>query len=441
MTVSTAFIGVVRPRADTLELRARRWSSELEKLGLELPAFLVADFGLLLAVPPAQRELGLPRFDGLERPTKPSLAERYHQLVLEFSECDICREAQSLSLPDDLVVTLLARLFSKFAAASESELETIRKICDSRLYLLSVADALDLKAVELLGLLSGHLAQGALNVVELLAALKSPQANAIARFSLQILPSVLEPTRKAAISPHAAFGYAGISRQGSIDSLVLTELSWDDLELDRRLLEREVLYYAREHGRQETRRRHHLLIDASASMRGLRATFARGMALATAKKLLLSGDEVVLSFFDSRLYEPHPCVRGSIPVAHVLAFKGERGRNPQRVFHDLAIQLEARKRKDSRQELVHLFTHAALYIPRQTVERLSRAAATLAVFMLPSSGKLELDYLDLLHNHWVIDDAVLGAGATRARAAKRILTQLGDPPSSQPKPVLGPRSV
>ncbi len=430
---SAELVGVVRPRADTLALRARRWSAELEKLGIELPLFLVADFGLLLAVPPAQRELGPPRFEALDGLAEPSLAEPYHQLVLEFSETELCREAQSLSLGDDLIVTLLARLFAKLTAASRPELDTLRQLCESRLYLLSVADALDLRAIELLGLLSGELTTGALNVVELLAALRSPEATAIAQFSLQILPSVLEPPRETAVSPHAAFGYAGLSRQGSIDSLVLTELAWDDIELERRLLEHEVLYYAREHGREETKRLHHLLIDASASMRGLRTVFARGMALATAKKLLLSGDDVWLSFFDSRLYEAHACPAGNIPTAHVLAFKGERGRNPQRVFRDLAIQLEARRRKDTRQQLVHLFTHAALYIPRQQVEHLVRLATVAAVFMLPSSGKLELDYLDLLARHWVVDDHALAAGAARDKAAQRILSEI-DATGAPPQP-------
>ena len=42
----------------------------------------------------------------------------------------------------------------------------------------------------------------------------------------------------------AAFGYSGLGTRGSVDSMVLTELAWDDLELQRRLQENEVLYYA-----------------------------------------------------------------------------------------------------------------------------------------------------------------------------------------------------
>ena len=39
-------------------------------------------------------------------------------------------------------------------------------------------------------------------------------------------------------------------------------------------------------------------IDASASMRGQRSVFARGLALTLIKKLLLQGEDVYFSFFD-----------------------------------------------------------------------------------------------------------------------------------------------
>src|SRR6185295_12406382 len=109
---------------------------------------------------------------------------------------------------------------------------------------------------------------GALAQVDLLAAIQSPEANDIVNFSLEILPSVLETKTRPAAGTTAAFGYSGIGTRGSIDSLVLSELAWDDLELARRLVDNEVLYYAREQSRDEQRRVHILLIDASASMRG-----------------------------------------------------------------------------------------------------------------------------------------------------------------------------
>jgi len=168
-----------------------------------------------------------------------------------------------------------------------------------------------------------------------------------------------------------------------------------------------------------------ILIDASGSMRGERATFARGMALAAAKKLLLSGEDVVFRFFDARLYEPHPARSGQLPVAHLLSFKGERGRNPARVFLELDTALELLLERDGRQPIVHLFTHAALYIPRSTVEKLIAKAKLACVFMLPSGGSLDLDYLDLLDAYWVVDHKALSNRGARAREARRILDDVG----------------
>ena len=109
--------------------------------------------------------------------------------------------------------------------------------------------------------------------------------------------------RAKAAGTHAVHGYAGIARKGSIDSLVLTELAWDREELGRRMADGEMLYYSRERAPREARRLHHIVIDASASMRGEREVFARGLAIALGKKLLLAGEEVWMRFFDSRLYE------------------------------------------------------------------------------------------------------------------------------------------
>jgi hypothetical protein len=187
------------------------------------------------------------------------------------------------------------------------------------------------------------------------------------------------------------------------------------------MTENEVLYFAREQSRDEQKRIHYLLIDASASMRGDRQTFARGMAIATGKKLLIEGEDVAFRFFDSRLYELHRCRNGQIPTAHLLSFKGEHGRNPARVFAELASDLEMSRHHDPRSPVIHLFTHAALYIPREMVQAVTALAHLAAVFILPSGGKLDLDYLDLLNAHWVVDHATLAHGAARADAAKSIL--------------------
>ncbi len=448
----------VRPAAATLALRALRWHEGLERLGLGLPFFLVHDMGMLFAAPPEQYEV-IARVDVAQafadRPQLASVLEAYRRLLGEIDDSEASRKAAQLKLSDDLVIIVLARLLGAVVARLNGraaypsrvpvdaslferietqlvglyrttdrsfELAALDALSVARLFVVTLADALDTDTLRLFGIL-GSEAGGGLSHVDLLAAFESPEANDIVNFSLEILPSVLETKTRPAAGTTAAFGYSGLGTRGSIDSMVLSELAWDNDELSRRLVDNEVLYFAREQSRDEQRRIHILLIDASASMRGDRQTFARGMALATGKKLVLEGEEVAFRFFDSRLYELARAKNGQLPTAYLLSFKGERGRNPARVFAELATDLDLLRHRDARSPVVHLFTHAALYIPREMVQAVRALAHIAAVFILPSGGKLDLEYLDLLNAHWVVDHATLQKSDARSVAAKSILDE------------------
>jgi hypothetical protein len=477
----------VRPHSTSLALRALRWLTGLERLGVVLPFALVHDIGLLFAAPREQMTVGprVPpdRFGGRLRDAQ-RVADAYGSMLAELGESEAARRAAQLKMGDDVIIVVLSRLLGTVAARTsvapayrpavpvdatlfddldpqlpglfsttrrEFELSAFAALEAGRLFVLTMADALDLDTLRLFGMLGSEASAGALAQVDLLAALESPEANDIVNFSLEILPSVLETKTRPAAGTSASHGYSGLGTRGSIDSMVLTELAWDDLELMRRIMDNEVLYFAREQSRDEQKRIHYLLVDASASMRGDRQTFARGMAIATGKKLLLEGEDVAFRFFDSRLYELHRARNGQLPTAHLLAFKGERGRNPARVFAELSTDLEMARHRDPRSPVVHLFTHAALYIPREMVQAVRQYAHLAAVFILPSGGKLDLDYLDLLNAHWVVDHATLAHGAARADAAKSILGETqgapqeargtdGVPVSVRP-PAGGPRSM
>ncbi|APR87611.1 hypothetical protein A7982_12960 [Minicystis rosea] len=479
-------ISQVRPLSTSLCLRALRWLEGLSRLGVVLPFALVHDIGLLFAAPREQLAIGarVPP-EGLRSRMREGArhTEAYRAVLTELGESEAARRAAQLKMSDDLVVVVLSRLLGTVAARTgvapayrpavptdaslfddidaqlpnlfdatkrDFEAAALTTLESGRLFVLTMADALDLDTLRLFGMLGSEASAGALAQVDLLAALESPEANDIVNFSLEILPSVLETKTRPASGTSASHGYSGLGTRGSIDSMVLTELAWDDLELMRRLMDNEVLYFAREQSRDEQKRIHYLLVDASASMRGDRQTFARGMAIATGKKLLLEGEDVAFRFFDSRLYEQQRARNGQLPTAHLLAFKGERGRNPARVFAELATDLEMARHRDPRSPVVHLFTHAALYIPREMVQAVRQHAHIAAVFILPSGGKLDLDYLDLLNAHWVVDHATLAHGAARADAAKSILTETQGAPDperareSMPvsiRPPGGPRSL
>jgi hypothetical protein len=459
-------LSCVRPAAPALALRALRWHEGLERLGIVLPFFLVHDAGMLFAAPAEQFEI-LARADLAtlfrQHPLGPQAGERiassYKRTLTELGDCEAARRAGQLRLSDDLVIAVLARLLGVVAArvnerpayrarvpvdpalleriepqlatlfvsvARGFELACLDSLELARLFVLTLADALDTDTLRLFGLLGTDGSAGAVSQVDVLSAFQSPEANDIVNFSLEILPSVLEAKARPAAGMTSAHGYSGIGTRGSIDSMVLSELAWDDAELARRLVENELLYYAREQSREEQRRVHILLVDASASMRGDRQTFARGMALATGKKLVIEGEDVVFRFFDSRIYEPARVKNGQLPTAYLLSFKGERGRNPARVFAELATELELLRQRDARSPVVHLFTHAALYIPRDLVQNVRQLAHIAAVFILPSGGKLDLEYLDVLDAHWVVDHATLTKRDARSDAAKSILGESED---------------
>ena len=465
----------VRAGSSSLALRVVRWHEGLSRLGVVLPFMLVHDVGLLFSSPRDQLEIG-PRasaqvINGRLRDGA-RLSAMYRSILDELGESEAARRAPQLKMSDDLIIVVLSRILGTIAARTsvapgyraaipidaslfdgldpqlptlfgvtrrDFEGATLTTLEAGRLFVLTMADALDLDTLRLFGMLGSEASAGALAQVDLLAALDSPEANDIVNFSLEILPSVLETKTRAASGTSASFGYSGLGTRGSIDSMVLTELAWDDLEMVRRMAENEVLYFAREQSRDEQKRIHYLLIDASASMRGDRQTFARGMAIATGKKLLLEGEDVAFRFFDSRMYELQRARNGQLPTAHLLSFKGEHGRNPARVFAELANDLEMSRHHDPRSPVVHLFTHAALYIPREMVQAVTALAHLAAVFILPSGGKLDLDYLDLLNAHWVVDHATLAHGAARADAAKSILGET-DTAHLKPGDAEGPAS-
>jgi hypothetical protein len=441
-------------------VRAVRWYRDLARLGLHLPFFMVHDVGLLYASPREQLEVGprqgqdamLSRF-----PRVPELVNVHRQVVSEIAQSEASSRARSMRLSDDLVVVVLARVLGSlvqrvtvkppyaaslpvdpemvrdldaqlpqlFAAVSRNfEVAVLEALGRAQLHVLTLADALDLDTLRLLGMLGPEsTAAGALAHVDLLAAVSSPAANDIVNFSLELLPSILETHRTKSTGTHAVHGYAGIGAKGSLDSMVLTELAWDDDEFARRMIENELLFYTREQAPDEARRLHLLLIDASASMRGDRQVFARGLAIALGKKLQLSGEDVWMRFFDSRLYETQRARPGQLPAAYILGFRGERGRNPARVFAQLATELSLLRAREQRDPVVHLITHAALHVPKPLVQEVTRQAHLFGVFILPSGGELDLDYLDLMQGHAVVDHATLSQKNARAAAATRIVDQ------------------
>lgn len=435
-------------------MRARTWQRELDRLGVIVPFAMIHDLGLVLSAPAGSISIG-PRCDfqalAMRNDAPADIATEYLSFIESaFETISIRRRRTPMS--DLSVSAALVKLFSSVSGRIKPrrpysvsfpndtalfdltgidlaalwgrgerrfELYALKVLRSNKLIVLAALDALDLDALSLVDSLGGGVDSQTL--IQLVNALGDPATRDIVGFSLDVLPSVLETKTAPSASTHATSGYSGVGRRGSVDSLVLSELAWDDLEFLRRAMDDELLFYTRDRDQDETRRMHWLLVDASASMRGERSMFARGLALAAAKQLTLAGDEVLLRFFDANLYEPVRAQGREIPASYVLGFKGERGRNPTRVLSLLASELTLHQKRDPRESIVHLFTYGASHVPRHVIESLRKLAKLTAVFVAPRDGKVDVEYLDLLDKHWTVSGQSIAHKTERAQAARAIL--------------------
>lgn len=461
--VGSLALSCVRVDNPMVSLRAAQWRNALARVGLPAPFWAVHDLGILAVVDPSSVPIG-PRPVITKRGLPPASAEAlrlWTGTLQEIAESEVMEKARQWRLGDDLMAVLLLRVLGQvlerqqplgqravaalpldpevyrdiepqlgdlFAMTDRTEdLVMLEHFARERLRLITAVEQIDLDTLRLLGMFGAEAgAASALHMLDLLNVFESPEANDVVNFSLDLLPSVLETRKASGQQAFSVDGYSGVERRGTLDSLVLSELAFDAELFDRRFVENEVFYYAREKQHEEDRRLHYLVVDASASMRGQRAVFARGLALTLMKKLLLRGEEVYFRFFDSRLYEAHHARAGrhgagGISVPYVLSFRGERGRNYAKVFGMLANELTRLARRERRTPILYVLTHAECHVPLDTIERLRAIARLYGVFMLPSTGELDLDYLHRLHTVQVVDDRSLHQREARARRALDIV--------------------
>ena len=444
-----------------LALRAVHWRNALSRVGLSVPFWAVHDIGVMATTDPTSTLIS--RRKGLSHPNVSETHRQYIELIKEIAESEVLERARQWRISDNLISVLLLRVlgpsYERFRGEGsradhvqllpldaelysnieqdipvlfaewnrDRDLSFLNHLVKERLRLVTAIEQIDLDTLRLLGMFGAEAsAANAMSMLDLLSVFESPSANDVVNFSLDLLPSVLETKRATGQQTFSVDGYSGVSRRGNIDSLVLSELAFEPQTFARRFVEKEVFYYAREKQRDEDRRLHYIMVDASASMRGQRSVFARGLALTMMKKLLLRGEDVYLRFFDSRLYEvqharPGRGDTGGISVPYILCFKGERGRNYAKVFGLLANDLQRLKRRERRTPILYFLTHAQCHIPVETVERLRSFARLYGVFMLPSSGQLELEYLPRLHTVQVVDEQSLNQREARAQRALDIV--------------------
>jgi hypothetical protein len=446
--LATLTFSQVRPTTPADGIAAAGWWNLLARLGFRLPLVVVHDCGLLLSGARLGRTRGVRRDGAAGAP----VLGRYQTLLARLAEAESIEELAAAPLRDDTLAVIQARLFGdvylRWASPSIAPpdlprasatyqldrdalarahdpgwaLGFIQRLCEHERAVLARLDQIEAGSLRLLGLFSGD--GGAADLADLyrlVGTAGTAGATDVVDFSLQLLPSLLETKRRPAAQRFSIDGYASVDRRGNLDALLPSELAHDDDVFVQKVLSDDLLYYGHERQNEASRRLHYLLVDASASMRGARETFARGLALALAKKLSLLGGEVWLRFFDSRL---HPrldlgrAARRDLP--RLLSFRSERGRNYARVFSDLSGEIGRLVRDEGRDVALTFITHGACQIPMATVEALAAQAHLRGIFLLPSRP-LDLDYLPRLHRVEVVTASSLARGADKRRRALEII--------------------
>lgn len=446
--LATLALAEIEPSGASEAIQAVTWWNLLARLGLYVPLMVVHDLGLLLT-----SGRGVRRVRALAHEKEPSsLARmRYRAVLAAAAEAELVDTLGTGALLDETIAVVLARvlrdvflrwpgrpvrvvvpelpLVSSAFAAERAALARawdpawawpfVQRLVEHERTLLVRLEQIDASALRLLGLFSvdGRLP----DLAELYQLVGTLGAADIVDFSLQLLPSLLETKRRRSVQRFSIDGYASIERRGNIDALLPSELAHDEESFAVRTLSDELLYYGRERAPEAGRRLSYVLVDASASMRGVRQVFARGLALALAKKVSLLGGDVWFRFFDSRLYERLDLGRSARhDLPRLLTFRSERGRNYARVFADLLAEVERLRHDDGRDVAITFITHAECHIPVETVEALARHATLYGVFVLPSRP-IALEYLHRLHRYQLVTAETLRQAASSRKRALDIV--------------------
>lgn len=452
--LATLALSCVQPAGPMEAIAAASWWNMLARLGIQLPLVVVHDVGLLLSRGREGRGRQVVRPEGAGAV---AIVARYHQLLSSVAASQIVEELGAAPLHDDAVAVILARVMGDVylrwpgrprhgagetatidalplssplyeralpsgpAAAREGAwaLPFLHRLCELDRPVLARLDQIDAGSLRLLGLFSVD--AGLADLADLYQLVTTPGTSDVVDFSLQLLPSLLETKRRPAAQRFSIDGYASVERRGSLDALLPGELAHDDDGFALKALSDDLLYYGHERQHDSGRKLHYVLIDASASMRGTRQVFARGLALALCKKFSLMGGEVWVRFFDSRLYDRMDIGgAGRRDLPRLLCFRSERGRNYARVFGDLAVEVARLRREQGRDVALTFITHAECHIPLPTVEALARDAYLYGIFVQPSKP-LDLEYLPRLHRHQVVTADTLSRAADKRRRALDIV--------------------
>lgn len=452
-----AFSCVV-PSTPAITLRLAHCYNLLKRFGLRSPFWALHDLGALCIDTPAaiQKRRVFSRINSNREHEQ--ILSNWKNTLIELSKIPSIRDVRRSHLSDFMLAALLLRLLRPigekvpFRSTSSvpidiriyndldswierwfhqgnrlEDIAFLRHITSQPIRLLIAFESIDLNTLRLFSFF-GVDQIDSMSLVDIINAFEFSEVAQIARFTLNLLPSLLETKRLRGAQTHAVGGYVGIARHGSIDSLVPTELAYDSELFALRFLENETAFYLREKQKEEERTLHYILIDSSASMRGLRSVFARGLGIGLIKTLEILKEDICFRFFDSQLYESH-LIRGhqhsqNNYLLYLLTFRGEHGRNYAKVFSQLALEVENIKQRTYQAIRMYLVTHAECHIPLKTIDHIAKNAKIYGIFILPSDGNIDLEYLDKLYKVQIVTESILLAHEESVERARHIVEEL-----------------
>ncbi len=444
--VGTMALSQIEGAGSLALMRAVAWQGVLARLGMAAPLVVIHDLGCLIAGAgvPASVTRGIAEHE---------LCESWRLLLLELADSELCRSQAAWKHRDPMVGVVLARILASVVPQLPEAIRVLRPVelpTDASHYLrvepstaftrydqdqaiawlgamgahrllpLLAVEQLDVDALRLFGLFRGGPGDaGGVDLADLYSVMVSSALADVIDFSMELLPSILEVRRDMGQQVFSIDGYASIERRGNLDDLVLSQLALDEDVFEQKLVDDELFYFTHEKQVENEQRTHLVLVDGSASMRGVREVFARGLALALSKRLALLGETVILRFFDSRIYDGVKVgAQSHAEVPYVLQFRAEHGRNYARVIRQLNGELAAPRRGGGK-ALVYLLTHGECQLPVEEVQLLASRAPVYGVFILPRGG-LDHPYLDHFFRVHVIDQEALSLGR-RAQKARQII--------------------
>ncbi len=447
--MATLALSEIESAAAVSILRALAWQRVVARLGLAVPLVVVHDLGAVL--------VGLGRVSQRRRGRAAvEVADGWRRLLGDLAETELARTSAAWKHRDAMVGVVLARILGALVPQVPEEARTARTrtaaldlhlvaridvsdayarrgtsdaqawmdaLARQSLLVLLEVEQVDLDALRLLGLFGAaeDAVLGGFALADLYHTVRDPSLADVVDFSLELLPSLLEVRRRTGQQTFGLDGYAAIERRGRLDDMVLSQLAYDEDLFEQKIADRELFFYSHEKQLENEERLHLVLVDGSASMRGVREVFARGLALALGKRLALLGDAVELRFFDARIYDGVTVSgTGGAEVPYVLQFRAEHGRNYARVAEQLRAEL-ASGRHGARSVTVYFLSHGSCRFPPEAVFAMAARAQLHGVYILPE-GPLHLPYLDALTRVHVLDEQAVSTGQ-RSVHARRIIAE------------------